>query len=152
MGNDVNATANTCGTYARIGTSPKLTRQLHLLSTNGSLAFIAVNVLESVPCTENDNQYVVFMDIRCLILTREVPTGKTSPFHMAIVFFKSWIIPFRITSYVLTGNGVRFTSRFSTLYTMIRMKHLKTTAYHPQTNRQVERCIRTIVDSHTTAA
>lgn len=78
-------------------------------------------------------------------LPRAVPPGEISSSRVANVFFDSWIVPYGILVYILTENGVQFTSKLLAALCKIRVvKNLTTTACYPQTNEHIARYNRTI--------
>lgn len=80
------------------------------------------------------------------MLTRAVPTSKTSSTNIANLFLDNWIVPFGSSGYVLTDNGPQFVGKFfAFVWDDLGVKHLTMTAYHPRTNAQSERFNRTII-------
>jgi transposase InsO family protein len=54
-------------------------------------------------------------------------------------FVLDWVAVYGIPLLLLTINGTQFISKFlQTVYQLLGVKHLFTTAYHPSTNGQVE--------------
>lgn len=53
---------SSCSVCERYGTFPKLKRELQLLLANGSLEFVAIDILGPLHCTVNGNQYVIVTD------------------------------------------------------------------------------------------
>lgn len=79
-------------------------------------------------------------------MTGVVPTARIKTTVVACMFFDAWVLPHGIPSYLLTGNGTPFISKFfSTLCIHLGTKHMTTTAFHPQTSGQVERYNETII-------
>lgn len=114
------------------------------------LEVIVTNIHGTLPCTANGSQYMDVMTDRYSELMRALPTGKTSSAYAANVFFESWTVTYGIPAYVLLGNEAQFPSRsFATLCTMLGVRHLTTTAFHPQSSEQVETVQK--YDSHSTA-
>lgn len=110
-----------------------------LFSANGRLEFVAIDILRQMPCTVNENHYVIVMIDRYSTLTHAMPIKKTSLTHVDNVFTDSLVVPSGIPVHVLTNNGARFTRRqFPTLCTMLCVRYLTATAYHPQTKGQFE--------------
>lgn len=96
--------------------------------------------------TTQRDQYVLVITDRYSNLTRAVPATKTSKTHNAVIFLKHWIVPFGTPRYVLAGDGPKFVSKiFATICEYLEVKHLKTIAYHPQTNEKVDLYKKTIV-------
>lgn len=143
--NNVSATVRSCSACARNWVEHEPKRKLQLYRASGPLKFILIDILGALPRTVDDNQYVIAMTDRYSKLTRALSTSQASFAHVVNVFFDSSIIPDSIPAYVLADTGVQCTNKlFATLCAMIRVKHLTTTDYHPQTNGQVERYNRTI--------
>lgn len=68
-------------------------------------------------------------------------TFKATSTYVAKLFFDHWLIPFGILTYLLMDNGKQCSSKFiATILSHSVLKHLRTTAYHLQTNCQAERC------------
>lgn len=72
-------------------------------------------------------------------LTRQITTVEVIPMQIASTFLHSSVIPYRITSYVLTDNEPQSVSKFFTaLFLFFGVKKLTATAYHMQRNGQIE--------------
>lgn len=60
--------------------------------------------------------------------------------------FDARVVPYGIQSYILIENGTKCISTyFGALCTDLGTKHIKTTAYYPQTNGQVEQYNKKII-------
>ena len=80
-------------------------------------------------------------------LTRTVPLRTISAYLVARAFCDHWVFAYGPPRYVLTDNGTQFTSKFFLdVCRELGIAKGYTTAYHPQTNGQVERFNRTIVN------
>lgn len=113
---------------------------------SGLLAFMAIDRFGPSPRTSDGSQYVVILTDRSLTLTQAIPTDKTSFAHVTNVFFDSWIVSYGRHAYVLTDNGVHFTSMlFAALCIMLDVEHSTTALYYHQTNEQIERYNLTLV-------
>lgn len=131
---------NNCCQGAHNGAIRSRIRHLKLLATSGSLEFISMDIFIPCPKTTNGNQFVKIMINRYLKLTRAVPPLKTSTTHIATTFSHNWNVPYGIPAYVLTNSGTRFVSKFlRTICYFLGLKHLTTTAHHPQTSGLEER-------------
>lgn len=117
----------------------KLKRQLQLFYAQSPLDFIAVKIHGPLPRTSGGNRNLVIMTDRFSKLTRKLPAAKTSSAHVANVSFDSFIDSHGKPAYVLTCNGALFTSTVLVmLCTMLGSRNLNTTAYHPQSDWQVD--------------
>lgn len=73
-------------------------------------------------------------------------TTKRGATQVADTFLDHCIVPFGMPTYVRADNGQQLASKFfEMICEYLVVKHLKKTAYHPQTNRQAERYNRKIV-------
>lgn len=62
------------------------------------------------------------------------------------IYVENWVISHAIPKYLLTGNGQQFVSRmFPAVNMCLELLRAMTTAYNPQTNKQMERFNSTIV-------
>jgi transposase InsO family protein len=81
-------------------------------------------------------------------LTRMVPLRSISAFTVARAFCEQWVFVYGAPRYVLTDKGTQFTAKFFLAVCRgLGIGKVFTTAYHPQTNGQVERFNRTILNS-----
>ena len=65
---------------------------------------------------------------------------------VANALLEHWILPYGVPKHVLSDNGPQFVGKvFTTIRTMLRLKHDKTLAYRPHTNGQTERYNQTLV-------
>lgn len=88
MTNDVYTSVSNCSTCARIGTFPKLKREVQLFPTSGQLKLIAINIIRPLPRIANGNEYVVVMTYRNLKLKWATPIHKISSSYVAKMLFK----------------------------------------------------------------
>jgi cleavage and polyadenylation specificity factor subunit 1 len=69
-----------------------------------------------------------------------VPLSSTAAADCAAALFSGWIQRFGVPSVITSDRGAQFTSNLWTaLCTILAISHVKTTAYHPQSNGLVER-------------
>lgn len=77
---------------------------------------------------------------------RAVFTSRITAITVVWIFFAAWVAPYGIPSHVFTDNETQFLSQLlDTLCTHLYTKHMKTSAYRPQTNRKAFRYSKTIV-------
>lgn len=114
-------------------------RPLQRFPASGSLDFIAMDTLESLPKTNQGNQYVRVMTGRYSNLTRAIPMSKTPFTNMANIFLDHSIDPFGLFTYLLTDSGSQFPCIFLTLVCgHLSVPHLVTTTYRLRTNGQAK--------------
>jgi transposase InsO family protein len=81
-------------------------------------------------------------------LTRTVPLWSISALVVAKAFCEHWVFVYGEPRYLLTDNGTQFTAKFVLAVCRdLGIAKVFTTAYHPQTNEQVERFNRTILNA-----
>lgn len=98
-----------------------------------------MDILGALPQTKNRKVFIIVTADRILEMTRGIPTLRPTATHVANVTLDQWIVPNNITDDVLTDNGPQFVSTFITkLSVFLHVNHFTATAYHLQTNAQVE--------------
>ena len=79
-------------------------------------------------------------------LTQVVPLRNITAYHVAIAFCTHWVFKYGPPRTLLSDNGPQFASKFfQAVCLQLGTKNVFTTAYHPQTNGQVERYNRTLL-------
>ena len=146
MANDVFSVSRDCRSCAAArGTRYKVQKHMKLFPATGPLEFLAMDLLGPLPRTHQGNEYVLVITDRFTKLCRSVPLRNTKAVAIATVFLDLWVYAYGAPSYVLTDNGPQFAAKFfEAVCAMIGIKHVFTTAYHPQTNGQVERFNKTL--------
>lgn len=149
MASDVANTVRNCTVCAKNRISErKRTSFLKLFPASEPLEYVAVDILGPLPKTEHGNRFLLVMTDRFSKLTRTVPLRSISAFTVAKAFCDQWVFVYGAPRYVLTDNGTQFTAKFFlAVCRELGIGKVFTTAYHPQTNGQVERFNRTIVNS-----
>ena len=73
------------------------------------------------------------------------PISNIEAETVATAFVEQWVSRFGVPLYVVTDRGRQFESElFNKLAEIVGFHRLRTTAYHPQSNRMIERAHRTI--------
>ena len=79
-------------------------------------------------------------------MTKTVPLRVITALSAARAFLDHWVYAYGAPISLLTDNGPQFTAKFfQAVCAELGVKKVFTTAYHPQTNGQVERYNRTIL-------
>jgi hypothetical protein len=121
---------------------------LKLFPATRPLAYVAIDIMGPLPRTEHGNRFLLVMTDRFSKLTKTVPLRTTMDFVCARAFCENWVYSYGDPLYVLTDNGSQFAAKFfQACCRELGVTKVFTTAYHPQTNGQVERFNRTILDS-----
>ena len=79
-----------------------------------------------------------------------------TPITVASALFNRWVCQYGSAKFLISDNGQEFCSKVSEeLYTLWRIKHLKTTPYHPQcnaiaetTNKHIVKYLKTMIESN----
>lgn len=106
---------------------------------------ISIDILGPLPITLQGNRYVVLsMDY-----FSKWPEARSLPhadaFHICEFIYEDIICRHGVPQEVTSDRGSEFCNELlQTLYRNYQIKHIKTTAYHPQGNGQVERTNRTL--------
>lgn len=80
------------------------------------------------------------------MLTKTVPTSKTTAKHIAYLFMDRWRIPYGTPAHLLTNKDTLFVSKFvATACAQLEDKHLTTTVYHPQTNGRAKQFNKNVI-------
>ena len=107
-----------------------------------------MDILGPLPKTDHGNRFLLVITDRFSKLTRTVPLRTITAMVVAKAFCESWVFAYGAPRYVLTDNGTQFNAKFFlAVCRELGIEKLFTTAYHPQTNGQVERYNRTIVNA-----
>ena len=146
MANDVFSVSRDCLSCAAArGTRYKVQKHMKLFPATDPLEFLAMDLLGPLPRTHQGNEYVLVITDLFTKLCRSVPLRNTKAVTVGTLFLYLWVYAYGAPSYVLTDNGPQFAAKFfEAVCTMIGNKHVFTTAYHPQTNGQVERFKKTL--------
>lgn len=146
MHKDVFKTAQNCRPCALSrGTRYKSQRPLKLFAPTGPLDFIAMDLLGPFKKTDHGSIYVLVITDRFSKLTRAIPMKSTTAPQVADAFVEHWVIPYGMPRQLLTDNGPQFIAKFfEAVCLILQVKHVTTTAYHPQANGQAERYNQTL--------
>jgi transposase InsO family protein len=149
MSADVSETVRECVTCAKNRVKERnRTSFLKLFPASEPLEYVSIDILGPLPKTDHGNRFLLVLTDRFSKLTRTVPLRTTSAFVVAKAFCDHWVFVYGPPRYVLTDNGPQFTAKFFlAVCRELGIDKVFTTAYHPQTNGQVERFNRTIVNS-----
>lgn len=124
------------------------TSKMKLFPPSRPLEFVALDILGPLPETKKDkNRFVLVIGDRYSKVAQAVPLRKITAHHVAHAFFKHWILPYGVPLLVLSDNGSQFAAKFfQAVCAVLGMKQLFTSTYHPQTNGQIERFNRVILE------
>jgi transposase InsO family protein len=118
------------------------------ITTTSADAFdrIAFDIVGPLPYTSRENKYILTLQDDLTKFSLAYPLDSISARTVAekmVTFYAHHGIP----KTILTDLGTQFTSKLiENLSKLLKIKHLKTTAYHPQTNGALERSHSTLKD------
>ena len=147
MALDVFNTVRQCSPCAKERLSlRKHSKFLKLFPAQRPLEFVAIDILGPLPRTKNGNKYLAVITDRYSKFVQTVPLRNVTAWTLAKAFCDHWAFVFGPPKYLLSDNGGQFISKFfQSVCNILGTRNLFTTAYHPQTNGQVERYNRTIL-------
>lgn len=120
-------------------------RTEQLFSTDAPLKFDSRNILGLFPKTIQKNWYAFGITCHYSIPERAVPASMTTASHVKNLFLEGWVVTFEILTYLHTDNGPLFVSDlFQSVSSELAFKHLTSTSYHSQNNRQTK-CFNKII-------
>jgi hypothetical protein len=129
-------------------TERKRTSFLKLFPASGPLEFVAMDILGPLPKTEQGNRFLLVISDRFSKLTPTVPLRTITALGVAKAFCDTRVFSYGPPRYLLTDNGTQFNAKvFLAFCRELGSAKIFATAYHPQTNGQVERFNRTFINS-----
>jgi transposase InsO family protein len=149
MSHDVTDTVRSCTTCAKNRIKErKRTSFLKLFPASEPLEYLSMDILGPLPKTPHGNRFLLVITDRFSKLTRTIPLRTITAHSVAEAFCTHWVFAYGPPRYLLTDNGAQFTAKFFLAVCVeLGIDKVFTTAYHPQTNGQVERFNRTIVNA-----
>lgn len=121
------------------GTRTLHQEQLHLLSAAGLLKFLAMQIPGPLRKTKSGTQHVIILTDLYIKLPRAIPVTPVTSSSATTLFVDNRVILYGIPIYPLTNKGPQYVSRFFAAVTaVLGNRHLKSTAYHPPSDKQVE--------------
>jgi transposase InsO family protein len=116
-----------------------------LPATDRPFDFIAVDIVGPFPRAENGDKYILsIMDHFSRYLEMVAIPDQTAE-TVAAALVRRWVLKFGVPEIVLSDQGTNFMSGlFSEMCTLLKVKRLRTSSWHPETNGRLERVHRTI--------
>ena len=147
MAADIYYTVRQCDACARNRIAEKKhTNLIQLFPANRPMELVAMDILGPLPRTKHGNRFLLFIADRFKKVTITVPLRTVTALAVAKAFCDRWVYVYGPPISLLTDNGPQFTAKFfQAVCAELGVKKKFTTAYHPQTNGQVERCNRKII-------
>jgi transposase InsO family protein len=99
-----------------------------------------MDVMGPLPITEQENSYILTIQDLLTKYLVIIPMKSASAISIANAFTENYICIYGAPKAVLTDQGSHFLNSLMTnIARKFKIKHFKTTAYHPQSNGSVER-------------
>jgi len=149
MAQDVYDLVASCASYPRNRSAPRRrTKILKLLPATDPFASLSMDLLGPLTETKTGNIFLlIFFFHRFSKLVRAVPLAGITATDVSSAFFRDEIFVYWPPDTVLTDNGPQFASLFfQGACNHMGIRNMFTSTYHPQTNSQVERFNKTLVD------
>ena len=152
ISSDVKAFVRSClACQQRKPPLPRHSSQLQLFSASRPFEVVSIDLFGPLPRSEKGNRYVVVMVDRFSRWVELAPIPDATASTVADVFVNCIILRHGCPVQLLSDRGSQFLSgMFHRLSERLGIQKIFTSAYHPQTNGQVERLNRYIAASLTT--
>jgi transposase InsO family protein len=116
------------------------TNPLDRFRANAPSESVAMDILGPLPKTRHGKRFLLVIADRYSKITRTVPLRVTTALAVAQAFCDHWVFVHGPQVSSITDNGPQLTAKFfQAACAELGTKKTFTTAYHPQTNGQVER-------------
>jgi len=123
------------------------TALLELFPATDPVTSLSMDLLGPLTDTKTGNVFLLIIVDRFSKLVRAVPLDGITATDVSSAFRRDWISVYGPPDTVLTDNGPQFVSLlFQGVCNLMGIRNLYTSTYHPQTNDQVERFNKTLVD------
>jgi hypothetical protein len=107
-----------------------------------------MDILGPLPRTKHGYRFLLGISYRYSKVTKTLPLRTVTAFSVARAFCDHWAYVYGPPVSLISDNGPQFNAKFfQAVCGELGIQKVFTTAYHPQTNWQVERYIRTILAS-----
>ena len=109
---------------------------------------VHIDLVGPLPTSPSGFRYVFTMVDRTTRWLEAVPLPSIEATTCADAFIASWVARFGVPAQLTSDQGTQFTSSvWARVCQLLGVAHIKTTAYHPQSNGMVERTHRQLKDA-----
>ena len=153
MSKEIKDYVSTC-TLCQLRKSPPKTRRAPLMPielAEKPFDRIAMDLIGPLNTSTKGNNYILTVIDYCTKYAEAIPIPDKSCQTVTEAVFENIFCRYGMAKELLSDNGGEFTGRyFNDICKILKVKHVTTTAYHPQTDGLVERFNRTLMemDSH----
>jgi len=146
MVTDIHTTITKCTTRAQNRLALRRhTTPLTLFPATEPLTELSVDIFGPIPASKKGNRFILFITDRCAKLTKCVALRRITAMSVASVIIDAWLSAYGPPDRILSDQGPQFMSNFFiAVMKILGIETVRTTAYHPQANGQVERYNRTM--------
>lgn len=107
--------------------------------------FVAIDIVGPLPRTENGEKYILSILDHFSRYLEMIPLPDQTAETVACAFVRRWVLKYGVPDVLLSDQGTNFMSElFSKVCELLKIKRLRTSAFHPETNGRLERVHRTI--------
>jgi len=146
MVTDIHTTITKCTTCAQNRLALRRhTTPLTLLLATKPLTKLTVDIFGHIPASKKGNRFILVVTDRFARLTKCVALRRITAMFVASAIIDACMSAYEPPDRILSDQGPQFMSNlFIAVMKMLGIETVRTTAYHPQTNGQVERYNRTM--------
>jgi len=146
MVTDIHTTITKCTTCAQNRLAlRRLTTPLTLFPATEPLTELSVDIFGPIPASKKGNRFILVITDRFAKLTKCVALRRITAMSVASAIIDAWVSVYGPPDRILSDQGPQFMSNFFiAVMKMLGIETVRTAAYHPQTNGQVERYNRTM--------
>jgi len=149
MARDINAWCKECQHCARGKVTRQPTAALSPIPVPAQrFAHVHADIVGPLPTSRDGYRYLFTMVDRASRWLEAVPLRSIEATTCADAFVAGWVARFGVPGQVTTDQGRQFTSGlWANVCQQLGVHHIKTTAFHPQSNGMVERSHRQLKDA-----
>lgn len=108
---------------------------------------IALDIVGPFPLTESGNKYLLTIQDNLTKYSQAYPIPNQEAETVARTFVNEFVCKFALPEEILTDQGTNFMSNlFKSIAKLFKIKHIQTTAYHPESNGALERTHHTLTE------
>jgi len=146
MVTDIHTTITKCTTCAQNRRAlRRRTTPLTLFPATEPLTELSVDIFGPMPAARKGNRFILVITDRFPKLTKCVALRRTTAMSSASSIIDAWVPAYGPPDRILSDQRPQFMSNFFiAVMKMLGIETVRTTAYHPQSNGQVERYNRTM--------
>ncbi len=149
IGRDVAAMCHDCQHCQRGKVHKQPAAPLHAIAVPACrFSHVHVDLVGPLPTSAEGHAYLFTVIDRSMRWVEAIPLRNMEASTCTDNFISGWVARFGVPATVTTDRGTQFTSSlWTSTCSCLGIKHILTTAYHPQSNGMVERVHRQIKDA-----